>query len=143
MLTSVVDDAESLAVSRLLKPVLERLVDATLREGLSLVLETASDGSVSDELEQQLDQVLHTVVQEILDDALAGPNGAELQAHAKHAIAAGLHRDGSTVQEEGGAALSTLAQVASRVLQAHQKDLVGLVTRVGTRVAVDKVSDNV
>jgi hypothetical protein len=135
--------AARLAISGALEPALLRLVDSALHAGLSQAIDLAPDGAMSDESEQELERLAHTVVREVLDEVLTGPAAAELEAHGEHVVAAALHRNGSAAQSEASAALSTMAAVVARVLHEHRKDLVEVATRVLTKATVEVATDKV
>jgi hypothetical protein len=132
-----------LGISRALEPALLGLVDRVLHEAISRAVEAAPDAVNSDQVEQQLEQLLHTVVEEILDGILAGPAGAELEVHGRHAIAAAVHRDGDTVHSEGSAALSAVAEEVTRVLHNHRQDVIEVATHALTRAAADVAVEKV
>lgn len=124
------------ALVGVLEPTLFRLVDAAVHEGMSLASEEAPDGAMSDRLERQVDDLVRSIVKEMLDAILTGPAAAELEVHGRHLMSAALHREGEAIQSEASAALSALVDAVAQVLRTHRKDLVAIGTRAVTTATV-------
>jgi len=143
MPTSLLSKMGRLAITQSLEPTILRVADRALHEALCRVFDAAADRGVSDELERQFEDLMHTVVQDILDGVLKSPAAAEIEEHLRNGMAAALHREGAVVQGEASAALSALVEVISCVLRDHQKDLVGVATRVLTKATVEVATDKI
>lgn len=118
-------------LSGLARDAIERRADDALHAVVAWGSDRLPDGTVSGAAQEEIEQLVQSILHELLDSIFSGTIRTELADHGQQAIEALLRGDGEAAQEHVRVALSRVADELLAILRRHG----GAVLRVAIRIA--------